>query len=109
MTCSNLVDDELYAHRNRYSDMFVYDKSKVTLKTGVTKENLLDNYINANYVNTPFMKVNDDLTTSTMYGDSKIIATQGPLEDTVEDFWQMVMENNVTLIITCCRLNENGR
>ena len=37
------------------------------------------------------------------------IATQGPLEHTHHDFWKMIVENNVKIIIMLCKLKENGR
>ena len=37
------------------------------------------------------------------------IATQGPMENTQKDFWQMIIENDVKLIIMLCKLKENNR
>ena len=31
-----------------------------------------------------------------------IIASEGPQEDDVESFWKMVIDNNVTKIVTLC-------
>ena len=42
-------------------------------------------------------------------GDSKIIATQGPLPGTTVDFWRMISEFNVTLIVSTCSLKEKNR
>ena len=42
-------------------------------------------------------------------GDRKIIAAQGPLENTVEAFWRMVFQENVKLIVSVCKLREGGR
>ena len=37
------------------------------------------------------------------------IATQGPLEITVEDFWRMVYEYRSKCIVMMCDLQENGQ
>ena len=55
-------------------------------------------YINANFIDSPLKE-----------GDQKIIGTQGPKENTFVDFWRMVSQENVTLIVTTCNLKEKGR
>ena len=36
------------------------------------------------------------------------IATQGPLMNTTNDFWQMVWEQGSVIIVNLCRTVENG-
>ena len=37
------------------------------------------------------------------------IATQGPLKNTIESFWQMIINNDSNLIITLSNAKEDGR
>eukprot|EP00047_Mylnosiga_fluctuans_P024199 m.154902 g.154902 ORF g.154902 m.154902 type:complete len:81 (+) comp9796_c0_seq9:208-450(+) len=37
------------------------------------------------------------------------IATQGPIPATIADFWTMVVQQNVKVIIMCSRIVENGK
>ena len=39
----------------------------------------------------------------------RYIVTQGPLDETVEDFWRMVWEQNSRIILNCTLLFENGK
>jgi|TARA_B110000285_G_C14991997_1_gene546830 protein tyrosine phosphatase len=93
-----------YQQRNRYSDILTYYKSRVKLARGQTSSYVDSDYINACYVNSPIE--NPD---GTIYGDKKIIASQGPLPQTTDHFWQMILENNVTMIVSTCKTSENGR
>ncbi|XP_058155100.1 tyrosine-protein phosphatase non-receptor type 20-like [Dasypus novemcinctus] len=76
--------------KNRYRDILPYDSTRVPL--GESKD-----YINASYIRI----VNS--------GEEYFyIATQGPLPTTIEDFWQMVWENNSNVIAMITREMENG-
>lgn len=57
-----------------------------------------DWYINANYI--------PDLNTGT---PKQFIATQGPIEKTMEAFWHMVWRKMVVSIVMLCGLEEHGR
>ena len=61
-------------------------------------EDIHDSYINANYVNTSITR-NDQL----------FIATQGPLESTIENFWRMVDQERVSLIVMLTHLKEHTK
>ncbi|CAF4288660.1 unnamed protein product, partial [Adineta steineri] len=70
---------------NRYKDVLPYDQTRVILKTNTESD-----YINANYINMPI--ISTDIV-------NRYIATQGPLPTTCEAFWQMIWEQECTLII----------
>jgi len=42
-------------------------------------------------------------------GDRKLIGAQGPTSVTVYDFWRMIVQENVTLVVSTCNLIEDGR
>ncbi|XP_058527742.1 tyrosine-protein phosphatase non-receptor type 20 isoform X3 [Ochotona princeps] len=90
---SKLINRE----KNRYRDILPYisvsiidDSTRVPL--GQNKD-----YINASYIRI----VN--------YGEEYLyIAAQGPLPETTEDFWQMILENNANIIAMITREIEGG-
>nr|XP_022305244.1 receptor-type tyrosine-protein phosphatase epsilon-like [Crassostrea virginica] len=79
--------------KNRFKTTFPYDHSRVVL--GVTDEGSSD-YINANYIdgtNRP----------------KEYIAAQGPKQNTVNDFWKMIWQENVDSIVMLTNLKEGDK
>uniref|UniRef100_A0A7N8Y602 Tyrosine-protein phosphatase non-receptor type 23 n=1 Tax=Mastacembelus armatus TaxID=205130 RepID=A0A7N8Y602_9TELE len=70
-----------YTMKNRHQDVMPYDLNRVVLQSGK------DDYINASYV--------EDLSPYC----PRLIATQAPLTGTAADFWLMVYEQKVSLIV----------
>ncbi|XP_069876500.1 tyrosine-protein phosphatase non-receptor type 20 isoform X2 [Dipodomys merriami] len=82
--------DPLNKEKNRYRDILPYDSTRVAL--GKNKD-----YINASYIRI----VNFE-------EEYFYIATQGPLPNTIDDFWLMVLENNCNVIAMITREIEGG-
>ncbi|XP_066550136.1 tyrosine-protein phosphatase non-receptor type 21 isoform X2 [Amia ocellicauda] len=83
------------SERNRFQDVLPYDDTRVELVP--TKEN------NTGYINASHIRV-------TIGGQEwSYIATQGPLQNTCQDFWQMVWEQGVAIIAMVTAEEEGGR
>ena len=70
-----------YTMKNRHQDVMPYDVNRVVLRSGK------DDYINASYV--------EELSAYC----PRLIATQAPLSGTAADFWLMVYEQKVSLVV----------
>ncbi|XP_042367545.1 tyrosine-protein phosphatase non-receptor type 12 isoform X3 [Plectropomus leopardus] len=91
---TSVGEKEENVKKNRYKDILPFDHTRVklTLKTS----NQDTDYVNANFI-------------KGMDGPEAYIATQGPLPNTVIDFWRMNWEYNVAVIVMACREFEMGR
>jgi len=79
--------------KNRYQNIPCFDHTRVLLSK---KNNETSNYIHANFV--------DSFTREKAY-----IATQGPLQNTMKDFWRMIWEQHCVIIVMLARIEEHGQ
>lgn len=78
--------------KNRYRDALPYDHSRVKL----SPEGSASDYINASFI----------VDTDPVH--PKYIAAQGPLKETIVDFWQMVWEQSIGVIVMLTTLTDMG-
>ncbi len=85
---------EVNRKKNRYKDILPFDSTRVILSEypGVPGSD----YINANHV-------------KGASGSNAYIAAQGPLPHTINDFWRMVVECEVQVIVMACNETEAGK
>ncbi|KAL4640257.1 tyrosine-protein phosphatase non-receptor type 9-like [Arapaima gigas] len=91
--CSKRLSNQI---KNRYSDVLCLDHSRVKLSPLNDDSDEISDYINASFM--------DGYKRRNAY-----IATQGPLPKTYGDFWQMVWEQMVLIIVMTTRVVERGR
>ena len=79
------VAPESFAY-NRSEAIMTFDQTRVILGDQEQRDSP-DNYINANKVS---------------LGNHTLIATQGPKQNTLTNFWRMIEEHKVTAIFMLC-------
>ncbi|CAL1293665.1 unnamed protein product [Larinioides sclopetarius] len=79
--------------KNRYDDLLAYDETRVVLKPRSYDDS---DYINANYLDG-------------YHHEKEYVATQGPLQNTTNDFWAMIWQLNIKKIVMLANLLEHGK
>ncbi|XP_068104893.1 tyrosine-protein phosphatase non-receptor type 18 [Hyperolius riggenbachi] len=80
--------------KNRYKDILPYDQTRVPVT-------FLEDEAGSDYINASFIQGVDK--------QPRYIATQGPLSHTVLDFWRMIWQYHVKVIVMACREVEHGK
>jgi protein tyrosine phosphatase len=80
--------------KNRYANVMPFDKTRCKLSTvpGIDGSD----YINANFI-------------EGYHKGKAFIATQGPLPDTIDDFWRMIWEHKCTSIVMLANEREGAK
>uniref|UniRef100_A0A1I8PP92 protein-tyrosine-phosphatase n=1 Tax=Stomoxys calcitrans TaxID=35570 RepID=A0A1I8PP92_STOCA len=80
---------EMGYNKNRYADIFPYDKNRVILDIDADGSD----YINASFIDGYRRR-------------KEYIATQGPKPESTTDFWRMVLQHNVRVIVMVTQFRE---
>ncbi|KAL9898387.1 protein tyrosine phosphatase 52F isoform 2-T5 [Glossina fuscipes fuscipes] len=80
---------EMGGNKNRYADIFPYDKNRVILDIDADGSD----YINASFIDGYRRR-------------KEYIATQGPKSESIKDFWRMVLQHNVRIIVMVTQFRE---
>ncbi|XP_026002743.1 receptor-type tyrosine-protein phosphatase R [Astatotilapia calliptera] len=89
------LDIPNHGTKNRYKTILPNPHSRVILKSKSSND-LLSTYINANYIR------------GYLGDDKAYIATQGPMVNTVNDFWQMAWQEESPVIVMITKLKEKN-
>ncbi|CAF2391394.1 unnamed protein product [Rotaria sp. Silwood2] len=90
---THTAKEERNLDKSRYRDVLPGESTRVKLQPDDDEKN---DFINANYVSGH----NDQ--------EKAYIFTQGPLQTTVKDFWRMIWQENITIIVMTTNIRESG-
>lgn len=88
-------EEDVNQRKNRYKDIIPFSHTRVVLSSDPHLPGSC--YINANYIRGP------------SGSPQAYIACQGPLQSTLIDFWRMIWECNVSVVIMACNEFESGK
>lgn len=80
--------------KNRYPDIKAYDQTRVKLST-------VNSIIGSDYINANFVLGYKER--------KKFICAQGPMDGTVNDFWRMIWEQHLEIIVMLTNLEEYNK
>ncbi|XP_071960785.1 uncharacterized protein [Antedon mediterranea] len=80
--------------KNRYKDILPFDYTRVVLSE-------IEGIPGSDYINANYLKDHND---KPVY-----IAAQGPLPQTVADFWRLIWESNAQIVVMACNEYELGK
>uniref|UniRef100_A0A1I8H7P9 Protein-tyrosine-phosphatase n=1 Tax=Macrostomum lignano TaxID=282301 RepID=A0A1I8H7P9_9PLAT len=90
----NVATADCNRAKNRYTDILPYDHTRVVLESSYEGPgHAPDDYINANYI-------------KGLDREREFIASQGPIQGTIDDHWRMIYQHKVTLILTLTQCQE---
>lgn len=89
-------EEEFNDKKNRYKDIIPFEHTRVVLRQ-VAKFEPGSDYINANFIKGP------------SGNERAYIACQGPLACTLNDFWRMIWECQVSIVVMACNEFESGK
>uniref|UniRef100_A0A1X7TV44 protein-tyrosine-phosphatase n=1 Tax=Amphimedon queenslandica TaxID=400682 RepID=A0A1X7TV44_AMPQE len=81
---------------NRFANIVVYDDNRITLRPMPGHKDCTNEYINACFIK--------DYSNQYQY-----IATQGPVSNTLVDFWQLIWQEKSTIIVMITNIIEEGK
>ncbi|KAL8260576.1 hypothetical protein R6Q59_028529 [Mikania micrantha] len=88
------------SRKNRYSDVVPFDANRVVIDPCKDHRPSAMGYINASFITAE---------ANPAESVSRFIATQGPLPETFEDFWEMVLQNHCPAIVMLTKLVDYHR
>ncbi|XP_019645755.1 PREDICTED: receptor-type tyrosine-protein phosphatase alpha-like [Branchiostoma belcheri] len=86
--------NEENASRNKFRNIIAYDR-------GLVKLTPIEGVPGSGYIHASYMDGYQE--------QGKFIAAQGPMENTIADFWRMIWETGSTAIVMVTNLEENGK